>query len=113
MLARNGFWVSCCRWQASLTADATCPRCHDEDETVVHLFRGCSRVKPLWKRLVPERQQLQFFSSEVHVWILGNRTRNLLLGGSGDACLDFSLLLWAIWKARNNSVFNGAGFCLQ
>lgn len=112
-LLHNGLWVNYRRWQSNLTTTPTCPLCDEADETPLHLFRDCSKVKPLWLHLIDQQHMSEFFAGDLKVWVMRNLQSNCLhsMGRSGPP--EFALLLWAIWKSRANFVFQGTPFDLR
>ncbi|XP_057418459.1 uncharacterized protein LOC130712657 [Lotus japonicus] len=111
-LANDGLWVNHKRWQSRMTGSASCPLCGDCDETGIHLFRGCLHVKPLWLQVADHACFPRFFHLNLPEWIHGYLDASFCTPGASGT-LDFGFLLWAIWKARADVVFNGAGFNLR
>ncbi|XP_057432959.1 uncharacterized protein LOC130725784 [Lotus japonicus] len=111
-LANDGLWVNHKRWQSRMTGSAICPLCEEGDETGVHLFRDCSQVKPLWLQVADVNYFPRFFQLSLQKWVHGFLDASFTTSGS-SVVLDFGFLLWAIWKARVDVVFNGATFNLR
>lgn len=38
------------RQRRNMTADAACPVCEEDDETISHLFRECKQAREVWRR---------------------------------------------------------------
>lgn len=68
----DGVWVNGRRWRSNLTSDPRCPLCLDEAESLLHLFRDCAAVKPLWLRLVLPQHLIQFFTGDFRSWVMQN-----------------------------------------
>lgn len=48
------------RFKLKFTEDATCKQCREDDETVIHILRHCSKAKPIWKEVLNPAEQVQF-----------------------------------------------------
>lgn len=95
-----------------MTGDPRCPLCQLEEESALHLFRDCSQVKPLWGQVVDHSCLPCFFQLGLKEWVTGFLHEDLRTAGS-PVPLDFGFLLWAIWKARSEVVFNNGSFILR
>lgn len=82
-------------------------------ETPIHLFHDCVVVNPLWHQLVQVRYQTEFFTGGLCEWVLANLRQTMFSSRGFSGAPNFVFLLWAIWKARANYVFQGTSFVLQ
>ncbi|KAK9716250.1 hypothetical protein RND81_06G221100 [Saponaria officinalis] len=82
------------------TMDTLCPMCHTQEESCIHLLRGCGWAGRVWEGLgVDVLEEIGF--EGVREWVevvmreMGQRER---------AC--FVVGCWAIWERRNKVVFD-------
>ncbi|KAE8734219.1 hypothetical protein F3Y22_tig00000778pilonHSYRG00358 [Hibiscus syriacus] len=88
-------------------SDVLCPMCHDQDETVAHLFLTCPIASELWSKFLRlwniSTVMPQDPSSILCSW--SNLRNNSLIWRFIPA-----VIFWSIWKARNEVVFEN-GIC--
>ncbi|XP_038687586.1 uncharacterized protein LOC119986972 [Tripterygium wilfordii] len=94
------------RFKRRFTGDPSCKLCSGVDEDVNHIFRRCPRAKQFWQAILPD-QELSFqadlgFNDWLHYNICGRDARNL----SSNWAAMFAVILWCLWKWRNEYVFN-------
>ena len=53
--------------------EANYPRCHREDETILHALRDCPLSKSIWNQL-GRRPNDSFFTKNLHDWLNTNAT---------------------------------------
>ncbi|CAN1180886.1 Putative ribonuclease H protein At1g65750 [Linum perenne] len=81
-----------------MTEDESCPRCRAAAETILHTLRDCPFASNIWNLLGyniadPLRQQ-----------ITPNNWIKLIL--THEKSLELGIVIWFLWKARNDWVFN-------
>ncbi|CAJ2638124.1 unnamed protein product [Trifolium pratense] len=76
-----------------------CPQCHSAPETIDHLFLHCHLTQLTWFASQLGARVPQ--SVPVHIWLLQGLTCDDTRGAQ-----LFCVLMWKIWNARNNLVFN-------
>lgn len=79
-----------------LSTYASCNRCDNGQELMIHLLRDCHYSQQLWQSLKLD-QHINFYSSAAMEWFMIN------LQGSNRTL--FSTSCWIIWKARNATIF--------
>jgi len=80
-----------------IAASATCGRCGEGEETLMHCIRGCKFSKLIWQKF--GFSETNFFSSScAHEWIKGST--------KGPRSTIFLACLWWIWRHRNQMCFN-------
>ncbi|XP_024634454.1 uncharacterized protein [Medicago truncatula] len=84
-----------------IVLDTSCPLCHSEAETVEHLFMNCNLSK-LALFASPLRSHAPF-NMDLHSYLL-----DWLSCAVKDDSQLFCTILWKLWYARNQAVFNGA-----
>ncbi|KAL1207156.1 hypothetical protein V5N11_032759 [Cardamine amara subsp. amara] len=87
--------------------DGLCPRCGAENETTNHMLFLCPFARQIWDT-VPTGLDPSLFPSEAlftHLDTLFWRLNEEAL--MQDQVRSFPWILWLIWKARNEKVFNG------
>lgn len=85
--------------QRHVSVVSTCPICDGVDETTVHALVTCPRNTHIWSMIIPDiQQQIQgdFFD-----WLEG-----VLVSVSQDRRALVATVSWAVWKARNDKVWN-------
>ncbi|KAK8556925.1 hypothetical protein V6N12_003314 [Hibiscus sabdariffa] len=96
------------RFRRSLCSHTICPCCQSTDESVLHVLRDCSHALEVWNRLIPPGGNASFYSGGIIDWLHSNVTRNelhLICGLPWQVL--FVSIIWQLWKARNDLVFNG------
>ncbi|PNT75242.1 hypothetical protein BRADI_1g29022v3 [Brachypodium distachyon] len=85
-----------------------CPLCDQEMETICHLLLGCVVARKVWTSLLSSRGHADWIpeaDSRLRDWWtslpLPCQTRK-------DFRTAIILVLWTIWRHRNDVVFNGA-----
>jgi hypothetical protein len=87
-----------------------CPLCNDEGETAIHLFLHCRFVAGIWYAVL---RWLGVFSvipptlSMSYALLVGCGSNKKRRKGFSVVWLAY---IWAIWKARNDRVFNNVVF---
>jgi hypothetical protein len=90
--------------------DARCPLCNDEGETATHLFLHCRFVAGIWYAIL---MWLGVFSvlpptlSMSYALLVGYGSNKKRRKGFSVVWLAY---IWAVWKARNDRVFNNVVF---
>ncbi|XP_057444760.1 uncharacterized protein LOC130737006 [Lotus japonicus] len=90
-----------------MAQNPSCPVCNRGRETVVHALLECGWTRPVWfgsqlhlsASLCGVQRMDEWMTTRVYQFRMGN--------DSADHSLSYlAFLLWGIWKARNNKVFN-------
>ncbi|CAA7020263.1 unnamed protein product [Microthlaspi erraticum] len=87
-------------------SDRSCPRCGDEDETVNHLLFECPEAVKVWTLsdipIIPGvfPSKAIFCNFDHLIW------RAQENGTQDQTLLKYPWILWFIWKARNEKVFD-------
>jgi len=90
----------------NMAATATCSRCGDEDETILHCVRDCRFSKRIW-HAIGFSDTIFFSDQNAYNWV------NVAATGSRGMC--FLAGLWWVWHHRNMMCFNNKTwslFCL-
>uniref|UniRef100_A0A2N9FCR0 RNase H type-1 domain-containing protein n=1 Tax=Fagus sylvatica TaxID=28930 RepID=A0A2N9FCR0_FAGSY len=94
------------------------PTCHftlmEAPETIIHILRDCSKVKPIWTRVGNIAPDFYFDISMkpwIKIWSLSSRHTDVLPGVQWRDV--FPILSWSIWSTRDKSVMEGAKFNTQ
>ncbi|CAN1785793.1 Putative ribonuclease H protein At1g65750 [Linum perenne] len=80
-----------------LSIDSCCPRCGNSEESVLHVIRDCPFASMAWDRLGVYRTNPIRIVTNVDQWL-----RSVL---EHDRSMDFGVLCWYLWKARNEWIF--------
>lgn len=87
----------------NMATAATCSRCGEEDETILHCFRDCCFSKNVWHKM--EFTDTHFFSGQnAHSWIN--------VAATGPRSSYFLAALWWVWRHRNLMCLNNETWSL-
>ncbi|CAN1743736.1 Putative ribonuclease H protein At1g65750 [Linum perenne] len=87
------------RQRRHLTADGSCPRCRNGDESILHVLRDCTVAKQAWDHLGFDETTSIRRGDCTNTWI------NELL--HHEEARDLVIACWYLWKARNAWIFSG------
>ncbi|KAK9042856.1 hypothetical protein V6N11_071211 [Hibiscus sabdariffa] len=84
-----------------------CTTCDTHDESTLHVLRDCKFARDVWLYFSPSLYSPTFFTESLQAWLLSNINCH-------DPVSDYSIpwstifvsILWQLWKARNEHVFN-------
>ncbi|CAA0815561.1 Polynucleotidyl transferase- ribonuclease H-like superfamily protein [Striga hermonthica] len=89
-----------------LTSATLCEICNQAEESALHVCRDCPKAAEIWRRLVPGPAQNEFFSLNLEQWLASNLLLPSLVGRDNWAC-SFGVIVWKLWRWRNESLFMG------
>lgn len=101
----NGLLTNGERLRRGLATTADCPRCGAHDESIDHLLRHCDFAKECWDLAAAPTTFMTSFHLPLTDWMMKACTMHVTGDGSRWKTF-FPYLLWNMWKARNNLVFN-------
>ncbi|XP_031120628.1 uncharacterized protein LOC116023758 [Ipomoea triloba] len=104
-VAVNGLLTNAERLRRGLSSNADCPRCGAHDESIDHLLRHCDFAKECWESASTPAGFMASFHLPLTDWMMKACTTQTQDDGSRWNTV-FPYLLWNMWKARNNLVFN-------
>ena len=93
-----------------ISLDISCPLCLEQPESISHAFRDYRLVKPMWQQLGSHNFNANFFSLDFNLWLTSNassKSSHIVKGVPWHSL--FSFAIWALWKQRNQVVFNNRG----
>ncbi|XP_019150780.1 PREDICTED: uncharacterized protein LOC109147628 [Ipomoea nil] len=104
-ILHNGLLVNAERAKRGLTSDASCPRCGLEEESLDHLLRRCRLTNDCWNSSSPP---VLAISNHLPLsqWIEKACSGKMQSSMNDRWHLLFPHILWNIWKARNEVVFD-------
>ncbi|KAF5203824.1 Reverse transcriptase zinc-binding domain [Thalictrum thalictroides] len=119
-------FIWCLIWGRLLTVDRLrrlgtpipnrCSLCQREEETIDHLFQTCSFTKTVWEALLDGVDDT-WGSNQVHgetkIWLQGWPKLNSNRWGTTVWKLTPYAVLWAVWKSRNEVIFNDKSFSAE
>ncbi|XP_063949894.1 uncharacterized protein LOC135152736 [Daucus carota subsp. sativus] len=76
-----------------------CPVCHNDEETIIHSLASCSFARQCWDLLLPRMQW--DVAVDFRQWLVC-----LFNSVSGEKYAEIVVLCWAIWRGRNDLVWN-------
>ncbi|CAN1189279.1 Putative ribonuclease H protein At1g65750 [Linum perenne] len=86
------------RCRRHMAQDNNCYHCPDSREDLLHVGRDCKLAKEVWLSLFPHLTETNFFSLGLQDWLRAGIQER-------DFSLSFGLVIWLLWKARNEVVF--------
>ncbi|CAL1353808.1 unnamed protein product [Linum trigynum] len=90
-----------------LTQDDSCIECRGIPETNVHCLRDCRKAKTVWTKIVDGQREFDFFNSNYDDWLKANLMDDSHGTWPGQWADFLSLVMWYVWKCRNDEVFKG------
>ena len=106
----NSVGVNECLAKRGMALDILCPLCLEHPESISHALRDCRLVKPVWHQLGSHHLNTNFFSQDVNLWLASNACLKSSHTVKGIPWFSiFSFAIWALWKQRNQVVFNNKG----
>ncbi|CAN1146653.1 Putative ribonuclease H protein At1g65750 [Linum perenne] len=80
-------------FRRNLSSDHMCPLCLNQVENSIHILRECGFAKEVWRGTNRFDMTDNCWTSLDEVWL----TKML----SSSHALDFGIICWSLWKARN------------
>jgi len=106
----NSIGVRECLAKRGILLDTSCPLCFEQLESISHALRDCRLVKPIWYQLGAHICNANFFSQDIQSWLSSNASSKSSSIVKGIPWYSlFSFAIWALWKQRNQAVFNNRG----
>ncbi|CAL1356638.1 unnamed protein product [Linum trigynum] len=90
------------RVKRKLATDGNCNFCKDTEETTEHILRNYRKTKGIWEKF-NAKVTCKDTSLPFKTWML----RNLK---DDDHGVDFGLIVWHLWKQRNEECLDGKSF---
>ncbi|CAN1821024.1 Putative ribonuclease H protein At1g65750 [Linum perenne] len=81
-----------------LSTNADCANCPGIKEDALHVVRDCGLAKQVWQYFIQPVDATSFFSDSLHAWMLRSLKHP-------DFSLTFGIVIWLLWKARNEAIF--------
>lgn len=86
-------------WSKHVPVIDICPACQLANETIHHALVSCTFAQQCWRAAFPNI--ILDGSTDFPSWLHHN-----LQATSKDTHAELAIICWAIWKARNNLVWN-------
>ncbi|CAL1397426.1 unnamed protein product [Linum trigynum] len=92
-----------------LTDDSSCPDCSGIPEASVHCLGDCRKARAVWNKILANENERKaaFFNSNYNDWIKANVLDDSSGSWVGPWGSFFSLVMWYLWKCRNDVIFKG------
>lgn len=112
-LVRHGkILTNNCRRSRGLTDDDRCWNCPNEVEDIDHVLRKCPRAMEIWATVL-SNHYVAYLSRPLLEWLdHGISFKKTGITPGSDSSL-FAIVLWWIWKWRNEAIFNNKTVPLQ
>ncbi|CAN1122765.1 Putative ribonuclease H protein At1g65750 [Linum perenne] len=81
-----------------MAANGDCSRCPGVKEDTLHAIQDCKLAKQVWQGFIQQTDSASFFTDDFHNWLLKGLK-------SPDFGLTFGVVIWILWKARNEAIF--------
>lgn len=94
------------RVKRQLTLDPRCTHCGAQEETTLHILRGCTRAKEVWRCVGGPTRTPTFWSGGLEHWLYNNLTYKAQNNQQSEIWPTyFAITLWWIWNWRNYVIF--------
>lgn len=104
IICHESLQVNTYRFRCNLSQDSRCTRCSGGEETILHCMRDCPHSREIWLRLgILSRDD--FLQQDPRRWVT-NLARSSIR-------VQFVVVLWGIWRWRNNMLFEPSPWTLQ
>jgi hypothetical protein len=103
MLKHDRLLTNCKKSRMGL-GHSMCAYCGDVEETSLHALRDCPLVLPLWKSLIPNEDNNQFFMSNLDNWINLNVSHDTGWRGDRDWKDIWAITCHCLWTWRNKEL---------
>ncbi|CAI0383668.1 unnamed protein product [Linum tenue] len=85
-----------------ITTNSHCNLCPDQEETIDHILRNCSKARVVWDKF-QSRTVANSMSLPLQDWLMINLRHH-------DTATEFGIIIWQLWKQRNEEVMEGKVF---
>lgn len=89
-----------------IVSDDSCPFCHVNPKTTIHVLRDCPSILPIWKELSNHALRPEFLTSNLPDWLklMSTASSKTPVIPNIPCKITFPLAVWSIWSARNKFV---------
>ncbi|KAK8559266.1 hypothetical protein V6N12_042546 [Hibiscus sabdariffa] len=95
------------RFLRSVGHHPSCTICDTQDESTLHVLRDCKFAREVWLYFSPVVYSPTFFTMNLQAWLMSNiHCHDLISEYSIPWSTFFVSILWQLWKAKNEHVFN-------
>jgi hypothetical protein len=111
LMLQNRIWTVARLQLKGWPNDYFCPLCIRNLETVSHLFQECSFSRALWDRVGSWIMEVQFRptswqqGTDMGTWFIDLGRNSSATRKKGIQSMTM-LIIWEIWRERNNRIFN-------
>lgn len=105
-VSNNGLMVNTERKRRGLTEDVTCANCGGGEESMDHVLRQCPIAAECWELAAPPTEFRTMNHLPMMLWMKAASSMTRVGGGGLGWNIAFPYILWHIWRARNEVVFN-------
>lgn len=106
-IAHNRLMTNATRFERGVSGTAHCLRCHQQDESIMHVLRDCDGAIELWEKIVDPNKWHSFASLGLHPWLELNLGNTDVGSGSFNWPIVFGTMVHMPWIDRNHFVFLG------
>lgn len=97
----------------SVTSNSYCSSCNLAVESCLHLLRDCKLACEAWHVILIPNMRTSFFNLPFHDWIKANLSITFHDGLEERWDRFFIVVLWWLWKWRNDWIFNDVEVNMQ
>ena len=94
------------RTRLCLTVNPHCQCCPTTIEDLDHVFKSCSKASVVWLQQAKHETVRQAHHMAFQEWLRWNLNQTNVHGDGGEWKDQFAILLWWLWRWRNESIFN-------
>ncbi|XP_057444772.1 uncharacterized protein LOC130737018 [Lotus japonicus] len=105
-LCNRGVLTNAIRVRRHMGACDLCPMCQAATEDYSHIFRDCVAVRSFWTSAMAGRSSIAFFDADWPTWVAANISGQFQGRMGVEWPRFFASTLSAIWRMRNDLVFN-------
>jgi hypothetical protein len=99
--------------EINMTDDSSCPRCQHGLESIMHVLRDCDEAMEFWYPIIKPNNWAKFFSLGLMSWLEWNLGNEDIGNTPWSWVTFFGVSINALWKDRNEFVFNQYSILLQ
>lgn len=106
-VTHNRLMTNSTRFERGISDSASCPRCNQQDESIMHVLRDCEGTLEMWEQLVDPNQWHRFASLGLLQWLEFNLKTDRVGVGDWNWPIVFGSMVHMLWIDRNHYVFSG------
>ncbi|GLT63422.1 hypothetical protein SLA2020_359880 [Shorea laevis] len=107
LMLHNRVLTNSTRFARGMAQNDICPRCCNDQEDILHLFRDCPASKGIWEMWINDGLWYRWQQMDRLTWISHNLSRsNVKVEYGLEWGVAFAIVCWYIWLGWNKAAFN-------